>query len=82
MIAHTLSVFDIKKAVGENGKEIEPVVEFSPGILSHLAPFKASFVTRSKDHEQLIVDFENHCPFEKGDAAVLEDVLSHATWNK
>ncbi|KAK4869373.1 hypothetical protein LT330_006373 [Penicillium expansum] len=38
IIAHTLAVFDIRKPT-ENGKEIEPTVYSTPGLLSHLAPF-------------------------------------------
>jgi len=81
MIAHTLAIFEVRKLVGEDGKEIEPIIEFSSGILSHLAPFKAAFIPRSKEHEQLIVDFERSHPFERGDSEVLENVVHHAKWN-
>jgi hypothetical protein len=81
MIAHTLAIFNIKKPVGNDGKEIEPKVEFSPGILSHLAPYKAAFVPRSAEHKQLIVDFEKSHPFEKGDSKLLENAVKYAKWN-
>jgi hypothetical protein len=77
MIAHTLAVFDIKKPIGDNGKEFEPTVEFTPGILSHPAFFTAAFTPRSQEHEQLIVDFEKTHPFEKGDSAILATALQH-----
>ncbi|KAJ5372095.1 hypothetical protein N7517_004101 [Penicillium concentricum] len=72
-IAHTLAVFDIKKPV-ENGKEIEPNVYCTPGLLTHFDPFDAVLTPRSQKHAQLIVDFEKEHPFETGDSEVLADV--------
>ncbi|CAL5872702.1 uncharacterized protein PFLUO_LOCUS6969 [Penicillium psychrofluorescens] len=75
MIAHTLAVFDIKKPIGDNGREFEPDVGFTPGILSHPVSFAATFTPRSQEHEQLIVDFEKAHPFVKGDSAILANAL-------
>lgn len=69
-IAHTLAVFDIIKPP-KNGKEIEPTVYSTPGLLSRLVPFIAAITPRSQKHEQLIVDFEKTHPFETGDSEVL-----------
>ncbi|OQD85241.1 hypothetical protein PENANT_c010G09088 [Penicillium antarcticum] len=71
MIAHTLAVFDIKKPTGEDGNLIEPIVDFTPGILSHPVLFEAAVIPRSQKHEQLIIDFEKAHPFLKGDSETL-----------
>lgn len=81
MIAHTLAVFDIRKPIGEDEKEIEPTVYFTPGILSHPVPFKAAFTPRSQKHEQLIIDFEKAHPFGKGDSEVLAEALRNRCVN-
>ncbi|KAJ5421624.1 hypothetical protein N7491_010069 [Penicillium cf. griseofulvum] len=73
MIAHTLAVFNIKKPT-EDGKEIEPTVYCTPGLLSHFEPFHAILTPRSETHKQLLVDFEKTHPFEMGDSDVLADV--------
>jgi hypothetical protein len=73
MIAHTLAVFDIKKPIGKDGKQIEPTVDFTPGILSHPVLFEATFIPRSQEHKQLISDFEKAHPFVEGDSRILKD---------
>ncbi|KAJ5148560.1 hypothetical protein N7448_000138 [Penicillium atrosanguineum] len=75
MIAHTLAVFDIRKPIRQDGKEVEPMVHFTPGILSHPVPFEAAFIPRSQEHEQLIIDFEKAHPVGKGDSNALADAL-------
>lgn len=37
-IANILSIFVISKAVDENGKEVEPVIEWSNGVTSSVKP--------------------------------------------
>lgn len=71
-IASFLAVFDVRKRV-ENGKEIEPVVDFLPGLISHPREFVCDIKPRSKEHETLIrrVESENPWP-ERGDAQYLE----------
>ena len=63
-IAQTLSVFEIQKAT-ENGEEIEPVVDFLPGVVSHPAPFKATVKPRSLHHENLIRSLEEAYPWQQ-----------------
>ncbi|KAJ5991687.1 hypothetical protein N7451_007411 [Penicillium sp. IBT 35674x] len=75
MIAHTLALFDIRKPVDENGKEVNPTVDFTPGILSHPVPYHAVFTPRSEEHEQLIAKFEKAHPFGKGDSETLRMAL-------
>jgi cytochrome P450 len=69
-VAQSLAVFTVSKAV-ENGKEIEPVVQFSPGIISHPAPYQTSIKPRSPEHEALVRAVEMEHPWEEGDAKYL-----------
>ncbi|KAJ7247322.1 cytochrome P450 [Mycena rebaudengoi] len=54
-IASILAAFDISKAVGEDGKVIEPSYEYEPGIVSVPAPFQCSIKPRSQAAINLIV---------------------------
>ncbi|KAJ6548198.1 cytochrome P450, partial [Mycena vulgaris] len=47
-IASILATFDIKKAVDDNGNEIEPAHEYFPGLISTPLPFECSIVPRSR----------------------------------
>ncbi|KAJ7146857.1 cytochrome P450 [Mycena epipterygia] len=53
-VVSILAVFDIQKAVGEDGKTIEPSYEYSPDLISAPLPFKCSIKPRSKDAMALI----------------------------
>ena len=72
-IARSLAVFDIGKGF-EDGKEIEPDVRFTPGIISHPLPFKASIKPRSAQHGELIRRVELDHPWEESDAATLRSI--------
>lgn len=74
-IANTLAVFDIRKPIGDDGKEVELPQDFTPGIISHPIPYKCRITPRSEEHRQLIVDFEKYTPFENSDAGDLEKSL-------
>src|ERR1700733_3345832 len=69
-VAQSLAVCTVSKAV-ENGKEIEPVFQFSPGIISHPAPYQTSIKPRSPEHEALVRAVEMEHPWEEGDAKYL-----------
>jgi hypothetical protein len=73
-IAQSLSVFNIRKAIDENGHEIDPIVKFLPGVISHPAPFKTSVKPRSPHHETLIRAIEREHPWPESDAKVLESI--------
>ncbi|OJJ42400.1 hypothetical protein ASPZODRAFT_155317 [Penicilliopsis zonata CBS 506.65] len=75
MIAHTLALFNIYKARDEQGREIEPAVDFMPGILSHPAPYAAVFTPRSADHERILREFEKEHPFGRGDSEELQRIV-------
>ncbi|OKL57715.1 hypothetical protein UA08_06907 [Talaromyces atroroseus] len=72
-IVQALSVFKIRKPL-ENGLEVEPVVEFLPGVVSHPAPFRASIQPRSPHHEALIRSIEQTHPWEPSDAKLMQSV--------
>ncbi|KAI0683560.1 cytochrome P450 [Earliella scabrosa] len=54
-IACVLSLFDIRKVVGEDGKEITPNAEYIRGFVWHPKPFPCVIAPRSKDHEALLM---------------------------
>ncbi|KAJ5793144.1 uncharacterized protein N7503_009122 [Penicillium pulvis] len=74
-IANTLATFNITKGVGSDGREIEPPVDFTPGIISHPLPYECNFTPRSEKHKALILDFERETPFENSDAVALSEAL-------
>ncbi|KAF8960416.1 cytochrome P450 [Flammula alnicola] len=53
-VASIISVFDIKKAVDENGNVIEPSHEYISALVCTPKPYKCSISPRSKDAEMLI----------------------------
>ncbi|KAJ6621540.1 cytochrome P450 [Mycena sp. CBHHK59/15] len=53
-IVSMLATFDITKAVGDDGKVIEPTYEFFPGFVSMPLPFKCSIIPRSQEAVALI----------------------------
>ncbi|KAJ2918114.1 hypothetical protein MD484_g2319, partial [Candolleomyces efflorescens] len=54
-IASILSAFEIKKVVGEDGKEVEPKKEFVSSMVSHPKPFDCTLKPRSAELEKLIL---------------------------
>lgn len=52
-IASILAVFSISPAV-DRGKEVEPQIEFTTGVTSHIKPFACHIIPRSKDSEALL----------------------------
>lgn len=53
-VSNILATLDISKALDANGKEIEPVVDYSSGGISHPKPFQCKVVPRSARAEALI----------------------------
>lgn len=47
-IAQSLAVFNTAKPV-EDGKTVEPVVAFEPGVVSHPLPYRASVMPSSEN---------------------------------
>ncbi|KAJ7251396.1 cytochrome P450 [Mycena rebaudengoi] len=53
-IASLLAVFDINKAIGEDGKVLEPSYEYHSSVVAMPLPFKCSIKPRSKESVALI----------------------------
>ncbi|KAG7087582.1 hypothetical protein E1B28_013536 [Marasmius oreades] len=53
-MVYLLATFNMKKALDSQGNEIEPVVKYTDGTVSHPYPFKCRFIPRSKDALDLI----------------------------
>ncbi|KAF7330594.1 Cytochrome P450 [Mycena sanguinolenta] len=54
VFASVLSTFNIDKAIGEDGRKIEPTHEYSPGVVSTPLPFKCSITPRSPQAVEVI----------------------------
>ncbi|KAI8178409.1 O-methylsterigmatocystin oxidoreductase [Colletotrichum sp. SAR 10_77] len=72
-VAQSLAVFDIRKPVVD-GKEVDPTVKMTPGIVSHPEPFDTSIKPRSAHHEKLIRSLEQTYPWEESDGKILESM--------
>lgn len=71
-IAQSLAVFDITR-----GDQVaQPEIRFTPGVVSHPEPFKATIKPRSSHHEKLIRSIEQVFPWEESDAGILESMSS------
>ncbi|KAL0573663.1 hypothetical protein V5O48_008292 [Marasmius crinis-equi] len=46
VMVHLLHTFKMVKAVDSDGKEIDPVIEYSDGLSSHPLPFECQFIPR------------------------------------
>lgn len=69
-IAQSLAVFKIEKVI-ENGKTVEPVVDFEPGVISHPVPYRTTVSPRSEKHAELVRGAEAMWPWEESDAKSL-----------
>lgn len=67
-IAMTLACFNIKRPIGEDGKEVEVDVQPKPGVLTYPTEFGFNVVPRSDKHKQLIEGLARKHPFETSDA--------------
>ncbi|CAF3560994.1 hypothetical protein SNK03_006415 [Fusarium graminearum] len=66
-----LAVFNMRKAVGEDGKEIDVVVDGTPGLISHPVDYAYSITPRSEKHVELVRAAERAHPWEESDAPSL-----------
>ncbi|KAK5997064.1 Cytochrome P450 monooxygenase CLM2 [Cladobotryum mycophilum] len=71
-IARLLATFNISKAVDQQGRQIEPKVEYTSGLVSRPTYFPFNITARSKEHEELVRSMEIDYPWEKGNADLLE----------
>lgn len=73
-IVQSLAAFKIDKAI-ENDREVEPVINFLPGVVSHPMPYKTSISPRSPRHEARIRSIERTHPWQTSDAKELESMF-------
>ncbi|KAL3494971.1 cytochrome P450 [Aspergillus germanicus] len=76
-VALSLAVFSIKKAVGEDGEEVDvDHVKPKPGVLMYPTEFACRVVPRSERHVKLIKELEERYASDeiKGDAELLDSV--------
>ncbi|KAF9885356.1 hypothetical protein FE257_012973 [Aspergillus nanangensis] len=73
-IVQSLAVFNINKAVGQDGRAIEVNVKPKAGILTYPTEFDFKIEPRSEKHVQLIRQLEHAHPWETSDADLLESV--------
>ncbi|KAK3617836.1 hypothetical protein LTR56_015645 [Elasticomyces elasticus] len=72
--AQSLAVFDIRKELDVNGKEVDAEHNFGCGIISHPEPFGVRVTARSEKHEQLVKQVLREHPWEDSDAPALESM--------
>jgi len=73
-IAMTAVVFNVSKAKDEFGQDIEPIVEYTSGLISHPKPFKCSLSPRSEHAIALVRSVVEEHPFVEGDSEILESL--------
>ncbi|KAF7558022.1 hypothetical protein G7046_g5928 [Stylonectria norvegica] len=71
-ISRFLAVFNVSKAVDEQGKEIDVKVDVTPGLISHPVKFPYAVVARSTKHAELVRSTEKDFPWEESDAGRLK----------
>ncbi|KAG9191377.1 hypothetical protein G6011_09465 [Alternaria panax] len=71
-IAQSLAVFNIEKPI-ENGKVVEPKVEFERGVVSHPKPYRVSITPRSEKCRELVKKAEDLYPWGESDAEALQN---------
>lgn len=73
-IVQTLATFNLSKAVGDDGKEIEVDARPKPGVLTYPTEFRFKARPRSQKHTELIRELERKHPFQPSDAALLQNL--------
>lgn len=71
-IVQSLSMFDFRHAVKDDGKEVSISLEPQPGILTHPNKFQYLITPRSRQHIDLINQLEADTPWEPSDADHLQ----------
>ncbi|VUC24201.1 unnamed protein product [Clonostachys rosea] len=75
-IVQSLSMFDFRHAVGNDGQEISISLKPQPGILTHPNKFQYLITPRSQQHVGLINQLEVNTPWESGDANHLQNAVT------
>ncbi|KJZ79251.1 hypothetical protein HIM_01402 [Hirsutella minnesotensis 3608] len=74
-IAHTLSAFNITKAVDEQGAGLDVKMELVPGLVHRMMDFPYKITPRDAKKAELLRRFEADQPQEESDAVHLEGLL-------
>lgn len=75
-VATALAAFWISKPL-ENGREVEPVVDFKPGVISHPKPFKLTIRPRHAKAAALVRSIEEDHPFTESDSKTVTAMASY-----
>lgn len=70
----SLAALRISNIVDENGRSVEPVVDFLPGLISQPAPYEIEVGPRSAEHERLVREVERVYPWQESDSGALVDL--------
>ena len=62
--AQVLAVFDIRPALGDDGKEVENSHIFSAGLIAQLGPFGVDVTPRSEMHAAMVEQLMEKYPWE------------------
>ncbi|KAI0016275.1 cytochrome P450 [Xylariomycetidae sp. FL0641] len=73
-VARSLAVFDVSKGVDAAGKEIEPEIWYTPGVVSHPVPFQTTVRPRNAECERLIREVVTLHPWEESDADLVRSI--------
>ncbi|KAI5118228.1 hypothetical protein M0805_000724 [Coniferiporia weirii] len=73
-IAMSAAVFDISRAKDASGNDINPLCEYTTGLISHPKAFEYSIKPRDKKAELLIRSVIYEHPFETGDAGIFAGI--------
>lgn len=73
-IAKSLAVFNINKAVGKDGKEVDVEAKTTPGVLSYLNKFQFRITPRSAKHVDLVKQLESKHLWDEGDSEMIENI--------
>ncbi|RDA95630.1 hypothetical protein CP533_1141 [Ophiocordyceps camponoti-saundersi (nom. inval.)] len=74
MISNLLSCFELSKAVDEKGREIEPPVQGTPGLICRPIPFPYRIKPRA-GKEHLLRAIEAEKPLRKSDSSLVRDEI-------
>lgn len=75
-ISRALAVFNICKAIDDDGVVIETLLEFEPGLVSQPKAVQLDIKARSPGHEALIREVEVLHPWQKSHAEELRGITS------
>ncbi|KAM4056422.1 cytochrome p450 [Hirsutella rhossiliensis] len=76
IIAQTLSLFEVSKAVAEDGSEIDVKLGALPGLIAYPADFPFKIRPRNAQKEELLRRIKDETPWEGSDASRLENISS------